>query len=157
MKKLLFTFIALAAFAGCQIEETYVETNEGQVATGPDFTAQTEEYESETKTAKDGNTVVWSAGNQIAVFQGTDVADRYNVKDSSVGSANGTFSIVAKGERMPSESFDANVAVYPYEDDLVCKPLVDEEIEEVTGLSQANIRVIVSRTRKRFREFYDNA
>ena len=32
-----------------------------------------------------------------------------------------------------------------------------EEIEEVTGLSQANIRVIVSRTRKRFREFYDNA
>ena len=29
-----------------------------------------------------------------------------------------------------------------------------EEIENVTGLSQANIRVIVSRTRKRFREFY---
>ena len=31
-----------------------------------------------------------------------------------------------------------------------------EEIEGVTGLSQANIRVIVSRVRKRFREFYDN-
>ena len=29
-----------------------------------------------------------------------------------------------------------------------------EEIENVTGLSQANIRVIVSRMRKRFREFY---
>ena len=31
-----------------------------------------------------------------------------------------------------------------------------DEIESVTGLSQANIRVIVSRVRKRFREFYDN-
>lgn len=30
-----------------------------------------------------------------------------------------------------------------------------EKIESVTGLSQANIRVIVSRTRKKFREFYD--
>lgn len=31
-----------------------------------------------------------------------------------------------------------------------------EEIESLTGLSQANIRVIVSRARKKFREFYDN-
>lgn len=30
-----------------------------------------------------------------------------------------------------------------------------EEIESVTGLSLANIRVIVSRVRKKFREFYD--
>ena len=30
-----------------------------------------------------------------------------------------------------------------------------EEIEEVTGLQQTNIRVIISRVRKRFREFYD--
>ena len=31
-----------------------------------------------------------------------------------------------------------------------------EEIEKVTGLQQTNIRVIISRVRKRFREFYDN-
>ena len=31
-----------------------------------------------------------------------------------------------------------------------------EEIEEATGLQQTNIRVIISRIRKRFREFYDN-
>ena len=30
-----------------------------------------------------------------------------------------------------------------------------EEIEKVTGLQQTNIRVIISRVRKRFREFYD--
>lgn len=30
-----------------------------------------------------------------------------------------------------------------------------EEIESVTGLSQTNIRVIVSRARKKFREFYN--
>ncbi len=30
-----------------------------------------------------------------------------------------------------------------------------EYIESVTGLTQANIRVIVSRARKKFREFYD--
>ena len=34
-----------------------------------------------------------------------------------------------------------------------CTP---EEIESMTGLSQINIRVIVSRARKKFREFYDN-
>ena len=31
-----------------------------------------------------------------------------------------------------------------------------EEIEKATGLQQTNIRVIISRVRKRFREFYDN-
>ena len=31
-----------------------------------------------------------------------------------------------------------------------------EEIEKVTGLRQTNIRVIIPRVRKRFREFYDN-
>ena len=31
-----------------------------------------------------------------------------------------------------------------------------EEIEKVTGLQQTNIRVIISRVRKRFREFYNN-
>ena len=31
-----------------------------------------------------------------------------------------------------------------------------EEIEKVTGLQQTNIRVIISRVRKRFRELYDN-
>ena len=31
-----------------------------------------------------------------------------------------------------------------------------EEIESVTGLSQVNIRVIISRIRKKFRGFYDN-
>ena len=30
------------------------------------------------------------------------------------------------------------------------------EIEEITGLQQTNIRVIISRIRKKFREFYDN-
>jgi RNA polymerase sigma-70 factor (ECF subfamily) len=30
-----------------------------------------------------------------------------------------------------------------------------EEIEKVTGLQQTNMRVIISRVRKRFREFYD--
>jgi DNA-directed RNA polymerase specialized sigma24 family protein len=31
-----------------------------------------------------------------------------------------------------------------------------EEIEKTTGLQQTNIRVIISRVRKKFREFYDN-
>ena len=31
-----------------------------------------------------------------------------------------------------------------------------DEIEKITGMSQGNIRVVISRIRKRFREFYDN-
>ena len=31
-----------------------------------------------------------------------------------------------------------------------------DEIENITGMSQGNIRVVISRIRKRFRKFYDN-
>ena len=57
---------------------------------GPEFTAQIETFgtaadtisETPTKTAlANGNSVAWSTGDQIAIFQGASVADRYQVNE----------------------------------------------------------------------------
>ena len=81
---------------------------------------------------------MWSAADQLAIFQGTSVADKYQVDDACVGGDNGTFRIVGKGESAASGTFDANIALYPYEDDLTCTPTVENgevtsyQIEGVT-------------------------
>ena len=94
MKKILFTLVALAASVGCQREEPFVESENGQESSGPVFTAQVEAFSTETKTGLDGNSLVWSSADQLAIFQGRDIADKYQVEDESIGSRNGTFSIV---------------------------------------------------------------
>ena len=133
MKKILLTLVALAVIGGCQREEPFVESDEAQGLSGPEFTAQIETFGSETKTSLSGNSMVWSSGDQLAIFQGKDIADRYQVKDNCVGSGNGTFIFDANGKGTPSVDFDANIAVYPYEDDLICTPnKVDGEVASYT-------------------------
>ena len=124
------------AVSGCQQVEPLMEPENIQ---GPEFTAQIEEFSAGTKTALEGgNSVVWSAVDQLAIFQGTSVADKYQVDDACVGGDNGTFRIVGKGESAASGTFDANIALYPYEDDLTCTPTVENgevtsyQIEGVT-------------------------
>ena len=140
MKKILYTIVALAASVGCQREEPFVESENGQESSGPVFTAQIEEFGSKTKVGiadKPSDTksksVVWSLGDQLAIFQGNDIADRYQVKDNCVGSENGTFVFAEKGNGTPSVEYDANIAVYPYEEDLRCTPnIVDGEVTSYT-------------------------
>lgn len=52
------------------------------------------------------------------------------------------------------------LAGLPQQQQMVLKMRINgctfEEIEATTGFSQVNIRVIISRIRKRFREFYNN-
>ena len=107
MKKILYTIVALAAIVGCQREEPFVESDEAQEQSGLEFTAQIETFVNETKTSLSGNSVVWSSGDQLAIFQGKDIADRYQVKDNCVGSGNGTFFFDANGEGTPSVEFDS--------------------------------------------------
>lgn len=138
MKKLLSTLIAISAFAGCQREDMFVESEEGQIAFGPEFTAQIEAFGAETKTElSGGNSVVWSEGDQLAIFQGKDVADIYKVVGGT-GGTQGKFSLVANGQGTPSVNLGANIAIYPYEDDLACTPqLEDGKVVsyEITGVT----------------------
>ena len=132
----------MLAVTGCQQVEPIVEP---EVVEGPAFTAQIEVFGAGTKTALEGgNSVVWSAADQLAIFQGTSVADKYQVDDASVGGDNGTFRIVANGESAASGSFDANIALYPYEEDLTCTPTVKDG--EVTAYQISGVTIPATQT-----------
>ena len=77
MKKVFMTLAAVAAvFAGCQKPELDVQVENVVKDT---FTASMENFEAETKTALNGLSVVWSDGDQLAIFQGSTLADKYEL------------------------------------------------------------------------------
>ena len=140
--KRIFTLILLAV--ACQQVEPLMEP---EVAEGPEFSAQIETFSGETKTALAyGNSVVWSAGDQLAIFQGESVADKYQVKSDRVGTTSGTFEIVANGSGTPAATFRTNIAVYPYEEDLVCTPVTEDGTVvsyQITGVTIPPVQTYV--------------
>ena len=126
MKKYI-VIMALAAVvsAGCQREEIVPLEDFG-------FTAVMEDFDGDTRTSLDmNNSVVWSEGDEIAIFQGKTSASRYRVSSSSVGSTVASFEKVTLSST--GSSLPANVALYPYSSNLVCESISDIEyvIEEV--------------------------
>ena len=142
MKK-LFTmlFMALLLSGACQQVEPLAEP---QVVLGPDFTAVTEGFDAQTRTAlADRNSVVWSSYDQVAVFQGKYAADKYVIKDNYVGSKDGEFSILENANGMSDASFNANVAVYPYSEDLICTPVKEDgsvTSYQITGVTIPSVQ-----------------
>ena len=114
------TIVCVAACQQVEMPEEPVRVD------GPEFTAKIEAFDAEAKTALEGNSVVWLTQDQIAVFQGTAAADKYQVDEKCVGTTQGRFSIVAKGESPTDDGFDANIAVYPYQDGLAVAPVVED-------------------------------
>ena len=78
MKRLTLLF-AIVMAAGCQQMEQPAEMEPApEKVTGPDFCAQVEAFGDalNTRTAlADGKSVVWSEGDQLAIFQGLSVAE----------------------------------------------------------------------------------
>lgn len=117
----------------CQPELAEQTVPDGTLSS--EFSAQTEMLDAQTRTSLDSNgSVVWSAGDQLAIFQGSSIADRYQVQDSDDGNTNATFSIVKESGSLDGDftggteiPFDTNVAVYPYESDLACVPVTDAD------------------------------
>ena len=145
MKKLftlLFSVLLLSLTACHQVDlpEEPVRVD------GPEFTAKIEAFDADTKTAlANGNTVVWSDEDQIAAFQGTSAADKYQVSEGCEGTTEGTFSIVAKGESATTGTFDANIAIYPYQDGLAITQSSATEYQ-ISGVTVPSTQTYASNT-----------
>ena len=139
--------LMLLAATSCRQIEPLIEQ---ELTNGPEFTAQIEEFDVQSKTSlANGNSVVWSAGDQIAIFQGKSVADRYQVKEEFVGTKNGIFTIVAKGDGSPASTFQTNIALYPYEEGLECTTVIeDSEVTsyKITGVTIPSVQTYATGT-----------
>lgn len=124
------------AMAGCrQIEEVTPQTTPTDAVV---YVAQTEEYGSSARTALDAEgAIIWSAADQIALFEGSSTAVQYEISKGA-GSNYAEFTVVNNdngdtGEfdsewvRSVSESFDANVALYPYAAGLSCAAAIEDD------------------------------
>lgn len=110
MKKSFLALASLAAIAvGCQVESmTDVPVVEGTVV----YKAVTEAYAPATKTSMTAEkNVVWSANDEIAVFQGNIAYDLFQVTSASVGKTEAAFTL--KEDREASDELPYNVAFYP--------------------------------------------
>lgn len=130
MKKLLFAVAAAAMFVACQKNQNQFSQELNQ---NTDFSASMEKFDADTKTELyAGNNVVWSEGDAIAIFQGSTAADLYQLKESSAGSSNGSFSLVSdnsevNGDFTSGMEIAANIALYPYSEGLVCSNAASDE------------------------------
>lgn len=130
MKKLYFAVAAAAMFVACQKNQNQFSQELNQ---NTDFSASMEKFDADTKTELyAGNNVVWSEGDAIAIFQGSTAADLYQLKESSAGSSNGSFSLVSdnsevNGDFTSGMEIAANIALYPYSEGLVCSNAASDE------------------------------
>lgn len=140
---LIFMLLVVA----CRQIEPLVEQ---ELSDGPEFTAHIEEFDVPSKTSlANGNSVVWSSGDQIAIFQGASVADRYQVKEDNVGTKKGAFAIVAKAEGNSDTTFQTNIALYPYEEGLECTTVIeDSEVTtyKITGVTIPTVQTYATGT-----------
>ena len=116
MKKIFILSLGIALSVACQ-QEIILENPVQN--TGEEFVASLECFDGPTKTSMtEENSIVWTKGDQIAIFQGAAVANTYQVEDQCDGTSSGTFTKIS-GENS-GEEMQANIAVYPYSDGLGC-------------------------------------
>lgn len=76
------------------------------------------EYDVDTKTSLgEGNTLLWSASDEIVIFEKTSNPSRYILEDGD-GETSGKFRCVTSGNGGASLSY--NIGFYPYSDGIVC-------------------------------------
>lgn len=115
MKKFsLLMMSAVVLLASCQ---NVFDESEFVADGAPAFKAEVESFDSKTKTSMtEDNNIVWTKGDQIAVFRGNTYGEKYALNDAYAGSSNGVFNVVTEG----GSSFSAgtelagNIAFYPY-------------------------------------------
>lgn len=130
MKKLIATAsMAVFALAGCQDEQFEERVDSGN------YYASVETFGSDTKTTLgEGRSVVWSAEDCIAVFEGIGIGQAYMIIDSYVGKSSGEFAEIENSvTEGPNGQIVGTIAVYPFSSDL--SVAASNEGYEITGLT----------------------
>lgn len=114
MKKTIIIIASAAALAvGCHKSEVIGEEKMTEV-----FDASVETYDTKTSMTPERN-IIWSAGDRIAIFQGSTSADEYVLDNSSAGKSNGRFELAQdnstdNGDYSAPSGKPRNIAVYPF-------------------------------------------
>lgn len=112
--------VILLAIVTIGLSSCYKQESEEIIVSKDLFTTSFEEFDAPTKTALASNrAVLWSAGDRVAVFQGSTIADEYSVSSASAGKSNGTLEYVGNdaqgtGDFNAGIEIPCNVAYYPY-------------------------------------------
>ena len=137
MKKTSLIIALAVTFAACQQEEI---TNNQENISAENFIAQTEEYSSQTKTSlNDTHMILWSANDEISIFNGNFDNAQYQVNSECAGKPNASFSFLSKTEATVQGEIDRNVAIYPYMESHQIYNVFNEEQTEVVGISVTGI------------------
>ena len=127
MKRIAISLLAVLAICGCQVKEMDLETSESK--NEPEakvFTAVIEnDTPVDTKTIL-GNSgkVLWKQGDQVSVFAGNQLNQRYQVTDDSDGQTEATLKYIAD-TGSAGNNINNNVAYYPHSLLIDCIPVGD--------------------------------
>ena len=145
MKKLIYTALMMATIVGCQevIEELQPAEN------AKVYKAEIEACADLTKTSMtDTKEVVWTEGDQIALFQGLTTASIYQVKSECAGQTEGLFTSVSSSTS--GTAIPHNVALYPYAESLSVEDISGEDSEirtyEISGYTLPEIQTYSANT-----------
>ena len=135
MRRFLIALAFSALFiTGCQIEIL----SPADSSNSPVFLAFSESLDGQSKTAMDiDRNITWSEGDQIAIFQGKSIADKFQISEKTAGTNKGEFTLavdpVSGGSTDGAPS--TNVALYPYMDNVSCSAVGE------TGYAIENITI----------------
>ena len=140
MKKVILTALMTALCVSCQ-EKIYNEV----ILSKSNFTASPENFNDTKTTLNDNTDILWFQGDQLAIFQGSTLADKYQVTDVSVGKSNGIFEIVdnsgeLNGDFSSGNEISTNIAVYPYMEGLSCTKANVKQTENGTEVSAYEVQ-----------------
>ena len=126
----LFSSMMLVLLAGCQMHEEILDNRADESV----YSAVIEDFGAGTRTALEGNRVLWSAGDRIIVFEGTDTGVAFELDEDCAGSSAGDF-LPGAGDGVSGTGKDigAVVALYPYDEDVRVSAAQTGTIE-VTGV-----------------------
>lgn len=145
MKNLLILLTSAALIAVACQNEIPTQSNQDN---GTNFKAATETVEAGSKTSMDADlNIYWSSNDQLAIFQGFNIADKYQVTEKTAGTGYGEFTLITDYSGAVNDNFTAgmevdintNIALYPYQENLSCSRKV--ESEEVNTYVISNVVV----------------
>lgn len=125
-KLIAAVFVAIFAFAGCEIVILDGRSDP------ENYFATIESFSANSSTA--AKSVTWSSEDRIAIFDGNNICQAYQILDSYAGKNSGEFSQVDSLTADIATVFDRTIAVYPFDENLNVTEVGDDSYE-ITGVT----------------------